>query len=190
MPIIKRYPNRKLYDTQARRYINLDDLAQMIRQGDEIQVIDHASGKDITTLTYSQVILEQEKKSIGFLPHSLLSDLIQAGGNRLSKIQRKLAASTGFRRLVDDEIQRRMSALIQDEKIDPQQGEELLKELLNVPYSTTSPDETLLRESELETLEMERILEKLQVPSRKDIQELMDQVDTLIAQLDALDLDQ
>jgi polyhydroxyalkanoate synthesis repressor PhaR len=190
MPIIKRYPNRKLYDTQARQYINLDDLAEMIRRGDEIQVIDNASGKDITTLTYSQVILEQEKKSSGFLPHTLLSDLIQAGGNRLSKIQRKLAESAGFRRLLDDEIQRRMNALIQDEKIDPQQGKELLNELLNVPHSTTSADEAHLRASEMETLEMERILEKLQVPSRKDIQRLMDQVDTLITQLEELDLDQ
>jgi polyhydroxyalkanoate synthesis repressor PhaR len=189
MTIIKRYPNRKLYDTQTKRYINLDDIAEMIRQGDEIQVIDHASGKDITTLTYSQVILEQEKKSSGFLPHTLLSDLIQAGGNRLSKIQRKLAASAGFRRLVDDEIQRRMYALIQDEKIDAQQGEELLNDLLNVPHSAASSDETHSTESEIETLEMERILEKLQVPSRKDIQELMDQVDTLIAQLDELNLD-
>ena len=189
MPIIKRYPNRKLYDTQAKGYINLDDIAEMIRQGDEIQVIDHASGKDITALTYSQIILEQEKKSSGFLPHTLLSELIQAGGNRLSKVQHKLATSSGFRRLVDHEIERRMAFLIQSDKIDPQQGQDLLSHLLQVAHAGTSPGDAISRESESDTRDVKRILEKLQIPTRKNIQDLMDQVDTLIAQLDELDLE-
>jgi polyhydroxyalkanoate synthesis repressor PhaR len=186
MPIIKRYPNRKLYDTQTKRYINLDDVAEMIRRGEEIQVIDHASGKDITALTYSQIILEQEKKSGGFLPHTLLSELIQAGGNRLSKIQHRLAVSSGFRRLVDGEIERRMDILIQRDKIDAQRGQDLLGDLIE---AGTSSDERLSQESEFEPLEMEQLLEKLQIPTRKNIRDLMDQVDALIVQLDELDLE-
>jgi len=88
MPVIKRYPNRKLYDTQAKQYITLDRIAELIREGSDIQVIDHASGEDITALTLSQVILEQEKRQSGFLPHSLLSNLIRAGGKQLDAIQR------------------------------------------------------------------------------------------------------
>jgi polyhydroxyalkanoate synthesis repressor PhaR len=90
MPVIKRYPNRKLYDTQAKQYITLDRIAELIREGSEIQVIDHASGEDITALTLSQVILEQEKRQSGFLPHALLSNLIQAGGVQFDTIQRSL----------------------------------------------------------------------------------------------------
>jgi polyhydroxyalkanoate synthesis repressor PhaR len=90
MPVIKRYPNRKLYDTQAKQYITLDRIAELIREGSDIQVIDHASGEDITALTLSQVILEQEKRQSGFLPHALLSNLIQAGGVQFDTIQRSL----------------------------------------------------------------------------------------------------
>jgi len=68
MPVIKRYPNRKLYDTQAKQYITLDRIAELIREGTDIQVIDHASGEDITALTLSQVIFEQEKRQSGFYP--------------------------------------------------------------------------------------------------------------------------
>lgn len=90
MIVIKRYPNRKLYDTQAKQYITLDRIAEIIREGQEVQVIDHTTGEDITALTLSQVILEQEKRQSGFLPHALLTSLIQIGGEQLDTIQRNL----------------------------------------------------------------------------------------------------
>ncbi|MCB0161660.1 MAG: polyhydroxyalkanoate synthesis regulator DNA-binding domain-containing protein, partial [Caldilineaceae bacterium] len=77
MPVIKRYPNRKLYDTEAKTYVTLDEITEMIRAGRDVQVIDHETGDDLTTLTLSQIILEQEKKSAGFLPRSLLTSLIR-----------------------------------------------------------------------------------------------------------------
>ena len=62
MVTIKRYPNRKLYNTEAKQYITLEGVADLIRQGAEIQVVDHASGEDLTALTLTQITLEQEKK--------------------------------------------------------------------------------------------------------------------------------
>lgn len=88
MPVIKRYPNRKLYDTQGKKYITLDRIAELIRDGQDVEVIDHATGEDITALTLSQVILEQEKRQSGFLPYALLTSLIQVGGNQLGAFQR------------------------------------------------------------------------------------------------------
>ena len=67
MPIIKRYPNRKLYDTEAKKYITLDGIAELIRQGEEVVVIDHTTNEDLTAVTLTQIIFEQEKKSSGFL---------------------------------------------------------------------------------------------------------------------------
>jgi polyhydroxyalkanoate synthesis repressor PhaR len=57
MPLIKRYPNRKLYDTEAKSYITLEGVAALIRNGEDVQVIDHESGEDLTTLTLTQIIL-------------------------------------------------------------------------------------------------------------------------------------
>jgi polyhydroxyalkanoate synthesis repressor PhaR len=90
MRLIKRYPNRKLYDTHAKQYITLDRIADLIRDGQELQVIDHASGEDITALTLSQIIFEQEKQQSGFLPHTLLANLIRVGGDQLNAFQRTL----------------------------------------------------------------------------------------------------
>lgn len=98
MQVIKRYPNRKLYDTEAKRYITLDGIADIIRSGHEVQVIDHATGEDLTALTLSQIIFEQEKRRSGYLPLSLLTNLIQAGGSHISSLQNRLLSS------VDDQL--------------------------------------------------------------------------------------
>ena len=54
MLVIKRYPNRKLYDTEAKRYITLDGIAELIRQGAEVRVIDHTTDEDLTAVTLTQ----------------------------------------------------------------------------------------------------------------------------------------
>jgi len=79
MPLIKRYLNRKLYDTHARRYITLDGIADLVRQGVDIQVIDHESGQDLTAFTLAQVITGQQKRQSGSLPSSILANLIASG---------------------------------------------------------------------------------------------------------------
>src|SRR3972149_8774053 len=108
MPVIKRYPNRKLYNTESKKYISLDGVGELIRQGKDIQVIDHTSGEDLTAFTLTQIIAEREKKESGFLPHSILAGLIQTGGDRLSTLQRNLFSSIGFLPQVEEEIRRRV----------------------------------------------------------------------------------
>lgn len=90
MPIIKRYPNRKLYDTEAKRYVTLETITQMIHDGQDVQVVDHETGEDLTNLTLSQIIFEQEKKGSGILPRALLTNLVRAGGDTLEQVRRAL----------------------------------------------------------------------------------------------------
>lgn len=61
--IIKRYQNRKLYDTHQSCYVTLEEIAQIVREGHEIQVLDNKSKKDITYVTQIQLLFDQEKKS-------------------------------------------------------------------------------------------------------------------------------
>jgi len=75
---IKRYLNRKLYNTHAKKYITLDEIVELIRDGDDITVVDASSGEDITTVILTQVIIRQEKKGERRLSHSLLEGLIRA----------------------------------------------------------------------------------------------------------------
>jgi len=81
MRVIKRYQNRKLYDTKDSRYVTLDDIARMIRDGEEVAVHDKQTGHDLTALTLAQIIFEQQKKSSEFLPLVSLRRLIQDGSD-------------------------------------------------------------------------------------------------------------
>ena len=78
--VFKKYgKNRRLYNTSASRYVNLDELAALIREGTEVQVIDAQSGEDLTALTLTQIIMEDAReKPNGGLPLELLRQLIVA----------------------------------------------------------------------------------------------------------------
>jgi polyhydroxyalkanoate synthesis repressor PhaR len=76
MRIIRKYGNRRLYDTTARRYVNLDEIAQVIRGGEEIQVVDAKTGEDLTRGILTQIIVEDSRTSGGGLPVEILKQLI------------------------------------------------------------------------------------------------------------------
>jgi polyhydroxyalkanoate synthesis repressor PhaR len=73
--LIKKYANRKLYDTRTSRYVTLDDIAQMVRDGHDIQVVDRDHGGDLTKVTLSQIVLSEEKRGP--------ARLVDAGGQML-----------------------------------------------------------------------------------------------------------
>ena len=89
--IIKRYQNRKLYDTQDSCYVILEDIRDMIKQGEDIQVIDNATKEDLTSVTLAQIILEEEKKNQSLLPTGMLKHIIASGGEAIrGLLQRSL----------------------------------------------------------------------------------------------------
>lgn len=77
--LIKRYESRKLYDTEESRYISLDEVAEWIRTGQEVRVVDNATGADVTAQTLTQIILDEGRKGTSFLPTDLLHELVRAG---------------------------------------------------------------------------------------------------------------
>jgi polyhydroxyalkanoate synthesis repressor PhaR len=74
--VIKKYPNRRLYDTTASRYINLEDIAELIRKGKDVQVVDAQTGSDVTRVTLTQIIVDDAKQQPTGLPLELLRQLI------------------------------------------------------------------------------------------------------------------
>ncbi len=81
---IKKYSNRRLYDSTNKKYVTLDDIAELVREGNEVKVIDSQSGTDISKVILIQVILESEKNKQDVLPVSFLHMLIKYG-NRVAK---------------------------------------------------------------------------------------------------------
>lgn len=90
--IIKRYQNRKLYDTQQSCYVTLDDIAKMIRSSEDVMVIDNKSKNDITAATLTQIIFEAEKKASQYAPLFTLREIIQNGNGSISNYLAKLGA--------------------------------------------------------------------------------------------------
>lgn len=83
--IVKRYANRKLYDTQRSRYVTLEQIAEMIRAGEDVKIVDNNSKEDLTAITLAQIIFEEEKKS-SFLPLAQLRNIIQSGGTSIQQL--------------------------------------------------------------------------------------------------------
>lgn len=81
--IIKKYANRRLYNTRSSSYITLDDLAVMVREGVDFQVLDAKSGNDITHSILTQIIMEEEANGEHMLPVSFLRQLIGMYGNSM-----------------------------------------------------------------------------------------------------------
>ncbi len=82
--LIKRYESRKLYDTEESRYVSLEEIATWVREGQEVKVVDNASGADVTSQTLTQIILEEGRRGTSFLPSDLLHDLIRVGERAVS----------------------------------------------------------------------------------------------------------
>jgi polyhydroxyalkanoate synthesis repressor PhaR len=181
--IVKRYPNRKLYNTAAKRYVSLDILADLIRQGEDVRVVDHVTGDDVTVLVLAQIIAEQERKQGGFLSLPLLTGWIQAGGETLASLRRamaaQLAAQFDILRQVDEEIERRLALLVSTGALTEAEGQRLRDLLLAGGQATLEaihPPERMLAS----------FRSRYGIPSRADLQALSEQIDGLTQQIDAL----
>jgi polyhydroxyalkanoate synthesis repressor PhaR len=141
--LIKKYANRKLYDTRTSRYITLDGIAQLVREGHDIKVMDQ-DGRDLTQVTLSQIVLSEEKRGP--------ARLVDAGGEMLHD---------------------RGQALL-----------DYVKKTLNVPGDLRN--EVGRRREGLESMvddAIERALQRLRIPSRRDIDRINQRLDRLSEQI-------
>lgn len=81
--VIKRYTNRKLYDTVESRYVTLDEIAEMVKQGIEVKIVDNRTKEDLTSVTLAQIVFEEEKKK-NQMPLSVLREIIRRPGDSIT----------------------------------------------------------------------------------------------------------
>lgn len=186
MLVIKRYPNRKLYNTEEKKYVTLGGVAELIRAGEEVQVIDYVSEEDLTTLTMAQIIFEQEKKRDGLLPLSVLSGLIQAGGDRLNALQRALLSPMNFWYQVDEEIKQRVNLLVQEGYLDDGEGQVLIEKMMQMGTQNRIEQKLDEEEWKLSKNKIETFLINRHIATQNDFLRLYEQVNTLSAKIDEL----
>ncbi len=84
--VIKKYPNRRLYNTDTSTYVTLDDLCELVKKGVEFNVFDAKSNEDITRQILTQIIFEQEQKGYNMLPVSFLRQVISMYDNKIAEV--------------------------------------------------------------------------------------------------------
>ena len=124
--VIKRYTNRKLYDTDQSRYVTLDDIAKLIRENEEVRVIDNETQDDLTAVTFAQIILEEEKRKTNLVSVPFLRKLIHSGEAAMQDLSD--TAKRAFDQLGD--LTGRAGGAI-DEVID--EGRTFIDDLMNLP---------------------------------------------------------
>jgi len=157
--LIKRYANRKLYNTATSRYITLKGIAELIEVGEQVRVIDNESGEDITSVTLSQILVDTERASRR-VPGTVLTDLIQRSGDVLySALKRGVGdASEGL-----EELQRNVKKLLTREGGGRREW-----------IAFTAPDlDRMVQRA------VERVLRALDLPTRGDLEALEERLDHL-----------
>jgi polyhydroxyalkanoate synthesis repressor PhaR len=145
--LIKKYGNRRLYDTAGSRYVNLDDLAAHIRAGREVRVVDAKSGQDLTRVVLTQIITEDAKDKPTGLPLELLRQLIMASDEvRQEFLMWYLKSAFDTYQKLQDTVQNRLSE-VQSAILSPV---DMMKRLLGTtetasPISETKPEVESLR---------------------------------------------
>ena len=106
--VIKRYANRKLYDTERSCYVTLDEIAEMVKEGEDVRVIDNKSKDDLTAVTLAQIIVEEEKK-VSRMPLKLLRSIIQSGNEAIGDFYQKRVADPA--KSLRDDVERRTKGI-------------------------------------------------------------------------------
>jgi polyhydroxyalkanoate synthesis repressor PhaR len=109
--VLKKYANRRLYDTEKRTFVSLSQVAGLVKEGREIEITDDKTGEDVTAFILTQVVLEEVKKKTLLLPVSLLSLMIRYGDSILSEFFDKYLEQTlknylAYKTSMDDQFRR------------------------------------------------------------------------------------
>jgi len=153
--LIKRYANRKLYNTQTSRYITLKGIAELIEAGEDVRVIDNETGEDITNVALSQILVDHERSNSA-ASRTMLSELISRGGDALYGALRRGVgdASEGI-----EGLQNNLRKIVKDREHDASKIGEWI--------AVATPDFDRIVQGA-----MERVFKLLDLPRRADIQAL------------------
>jgi polyhydroxyalkanoate synthesis repressor PhaR len=153
--LIKRYANRKLYNTQTSRYITLKGIAELIETGEDVRVIDNETGEDITSVALSQILVDHERSNSA-ASRTLLSELMARGGDALYGALRRGVgdASEGI-----GELQNNLRRIIKNREHDASKLGEWI--------AVATPDFDHIVQGA-----MERVFKMLDLPRRGDIEAL------------------
>lgn len=179
---IKKYANRKLYDTETSRLITLAEIAARISEGNGVQVIDNETGDDITTIVLAQIILEQEKGKREIMPTSvILQELVRRGRSSvLELLERSLGAPIEMIALTQEKIEEIVREMVKRRHLNHVEGQRLRDRLL-----ARARESTEAFHHQIET-RIHRIIGQMDVPTREELAQLKQSLARLHEKIEAL----
>ena len=170
--LIKRYANRKLYNTETSRYITLKGIAELIEHGEEVRVIDNETGEDITSVALSQILVDNERtQRSGAVPRGVLSDLIQKSGDALYGALKK---GVGDAQGGIEELQKNLRKAVRTREEEAQRWRE------SIEGARADWDDRM-------QTAVERVFKALDLPRRRDIDALNENLERVARALERLD---
>ena len=177
---IKKYANRKLYDLQDKKYVSLFRIGEMMEEGEEIHIIDNQTGEDITAQVISQIL--SKKKADEELPPSMLMQLLRKGSDRLGGYVKKTSSVLqSAKTFAEDEIEKLVSAKGNEKHIPDIEANKLEQDL------SERTDKLKTWIGEKVDQRMTEVLRLMNLPTKDDIDKLMEQIDHLSQKVDSFE---
>ncbi len=180
--IIKKYSNRKLYDTKEKKYVNLSEVSRLIREGAEVKVINNKTKEDVTSLVLAQIIVEQEKTKKILLP-SIFSPLklLKKGGEDMFKLGRKMfLGGLGLASLTKERANEIAQDLIKKGELSQSESKEFVIDIMD---KAEKEKDRLIEKIKPE---IDKSLEKMNFASKKCVDNLEKKIDELGNKIDQL----
>lgn len=131
MHLVKKYANRKLYDTQTKRYITMTELSALIKDGEEIQIVDNKTGEDLTAQVVSQLLAREKNNQDKAVPTSVLMQMLRKGRGTLFGYGKKYVSLWQSALLMSrEEIEKRINTLVKEKEISETEGRNLKNEMV------------------------------------------------------------
>ncbi|MBF0526130.1 MAG: hypothetical protein HQK56_13670 [Deltaproteobacteria bacterium] len=179
---IRKYPNRKMYDTSEKKYVTLDQVAELIRAGEEVRIVDSKTGDDLTSATVSQILAREKNTNHEEVPPGLLIGLLQKGRGAVSEYTKKyFSLWQGAVTMAEDEIDKVVGRLVKDKEISESEGKTLKEDILDQAAGLKKwiGDKIDQRISE--------VFGKMNLASRDQITELTKKIEALTALVEELE---
>ncbi len=190
MRIIKRYSNRRLYDTTDSRTITQSHLASMVREGADVKIVDTASGRDITLAVLGRIMISEAPRwGDRRQTKEVFSKLIMVGGEKsMSILKNTVLASIGAFQVTRARAEKVIDDLIKKGDLDKSKRKQAVMELLDKAEKSTSQlKEKVLKEAGRAQQEVTGAVKKLNLARQSDMKKLETKVDKLAKQLKKLE---
>jgi len=174
MHIIKKYANRKLYDTTVKRYLTMDYLSELIKSGEEVSIIDNETGDDLTSAIVSQLLAREDTNTDKAVPSQVLMQMLRKGRGTLFGYGKKYVSLwQSALTMSKDEIEKLVNSLVKEKEISESEGKNLKQEIVGFANNLKSwiIDNIDQRISDA--------LNGINLSSKTQVNELKDRVDEL-----------